>query len=70
MASVAFTPGARGLVSGGLDMILIYWDVSRLVGGPGSGRDSPGVLSARQGDGACTMNFTGHKVCAGRTAPG
>ena len=80
MHSVAFTPDARGLVSGGRDTMLKYWDVSRLVNGPGGGCNSPGALKhdslngkkdlgARQGDSACTMNFVGHKVCAGRTAP-
>ena len=68
--SVAFTPDARGLVSGSLDKTLKYWDVSRLVGGPddrptsfrASKRDS---LDGEQKVGCnhpCTMNFAGHKV--------
>jgi len=71
---VAFTPDARGLVSGSLDKTLKYWDVSRLANGSGAlkrdslgGEEDPGV---RQGDSACTMNFTGHKVCARRMALG
>lgn len=71
--SVAFTPDARGLVSGSLDKTLKYWDVSRLANGPGGRSNSPGVskrdpltgkkdIGTREGNSACTMNFTGHKV--------
>jgi len=78
---VAFTPDARGLMSGSLDKTLKYWDVSRLANGVGGRRNSPGALKrdslsgegdpgARHGGSACTMNFTGHTVCVGRTAPG
>ena len=73
MYSVAFTPDARGLVSGSLDKTLKYWDVSRLANGPGGRPNSPGGLKrdslngkkdigTREGNSACTMNFTGHKV--------
>ena len=73
--SVAFTPDERGLVSGSLDKTLKYWDVSRLVNGPGGRPNSPGAskrdsmngkkdVGTREGNSACTMNFTGHKVCA------
>ena len=72
--SVAFTPDARGLVSGSLDKTLKYWDVSRLVNGPGGRQNSPGAserdsmngkdVGAHEGNSACTMSFTGHKVCA------
>ena len=72
--SVAFTPDARGLVSGSLDKTLKYWDVSRLANGPGGRPNSPGAskrdslngkkdVGTREGNSACTMNFTGHKVC-------
>ena len=72
--SVAFTPDARGLVSGSLDKTLKYWDVSRLANGPGGRPNSPGGpkrdtlngkkdVGTREGNSACTMNFTGHKVC-------
>ena len=72
--SVAFTPDARGLVSGSLDKTLKYWDVSRLVNGPGGRPNSPGAsewdsmsgkkdVGAHEGNSACTMSFTGHKVC-------
>ena len=73
MYSVAFTPDARGLVSGSLDKTLKYWDVSRLANGPGGRPNSPGAskrdslkkdVSTREGNSACTMNFTGHKVWA------
>ena len=71
--SVAFTPDARGLVSGSLDKTLKYWDVSCLAKGPGGRPSSPGgserdTLSGKEEDGtrkgnnACTMNFIGHKV--------
>ena len=71
--SVAFTPDARGLVSGSLDKTLKYWDVSRLAGGPGGRPNSPGAskrdplngkkdIGTREGNSACTMNFTGHKA--------
>ena len=72
--SVAFTPDARGLVSGSLDKTLKYWDASRLVNGPGGRPNSPGAserdsmngkdVGAHEGNSACTMSFTGHKVCA------
>ena len=38
--SVAFTPDARGLVSGSLDKTLKYWDVARLASGTGNGNIS------------------------------
>ena len=71
--SVTFTPDGRGLVSGGQDKTLKYWDVSRLANGPG---DRPNSLFAsmrdclnrkkgagtREGISPCTMNFIGHKV--------
>jgi general transcriptional corepressor TUP1 len=38
--SVAFTPDARGLVSGSLDKTLKYWDVARLASGAGNGNVS------------------------------
>ena len=68
--SVAFTPDARGLVSGSLDKTLKYWDVSRLANGPGGRPNSPGpskrdALNGKKEVGnrsACTMDFTGHKV--------
>lgn len=68
--SVAFTPDARGLVSGSLDKTLKYWDVARLAGGPGGRPNSPGAskrdgLNGEKkigGNSACTMNFAGHKV--------
>ena len=44
--SVAFTPDARGLVSGSLDKTLKYWDVSRFVNGPG-GRKNSGWIKTR-----------------------
>jgi len=70
---VAFTPDGRGLVSGGQDKTLKYWDVSRLADGAG-GRQNPrgaserGTLDVkkdvgtREGNSACTMDFIGHKV--------
>ena len=72
--SVAFTPDERGLVSGSLDKTLKYWDVSRLVNGPGGRPNSPRAskrdsmngkkdAGTREGNSACTMNFIGHKVC-------
>ena len=71
--SVAFTPDARGLVSGSLDKTLKYWDVSRLANGPGGRPNSPGPskrdalngkkeVGGRGGNSSCTMDFTGHKV--------
>lgn len=76
--SVAFTPDARGLVSGSLDKTLKYWDVTRLASGAGNGRPNSPVPSSsarrdsinsgkkdvatKEGKSACTMNFTGHKV--------
>ena len=74
--SVAFTPDARGLVSGSLDKTLKYWDVSRLANGPGGRPNSPGAskrdtlngkkdIGTREGNSSCTMNFTGHKVRVG-----
>ena len=79
--SVAFTPDARGLVSGSLDKTLKYWDVSRLANGPGGRPNSPGVskrdslngkkdVGTREGNSACTMNFTGHKVGVELAEPG
>jgi len=76
--SVAFTPDARGLVSGSLDKTLKYWDVSRLANGPGGRPNSPSAskrdslngkkdVGTREGNSSCTMNFTGHKVCVGQT---
>ena len=70
MYSVAFTPDARGLVSGSFDKGLKCWDVSRLAGGQGGQQASPGAskrdpLSGKDnvGNGStCTMNLTGHKV--------
>jgi len=71
--SVAFTPDGRGLVSGSSDKALKYWDVSRLVNGPG-GRPNPQEVSkrgtlnekkdvgTREGNSTCTMDFIGHKV--------
>ena len=73
--SVAFTPDARGLVSGSLDKTLKYWDVSRLAGGPGGRPTSPGASKRDStngekkvgGNSSCIMNFAGHKV---RVEPG
>ena len=72
--SVAFTPDARGLVSGSWDKTLKYWDVSRLANGLGGRSNSPGAskrdfmngkdIGTHEGNSACTMNFTGHKVCS------
>ena len=73
---MAFTPDARGLVSGSLDKTLKYWDVSRLANGldgrpdPAGGPkrdplDEEKEVGSREGNSACTMNFTGHKVCIG-----
>lgn len=78
MYSVAFTPDARGLVSGSLDKTLKYWDVSRLAGGPGGRPNSPGgskrdSLNGEKkvgGNSACTMNFSGHKVGGRRLGMG
>ena len=75
MYSVAFTPDARGLVSGSLDKTLKYWDVSRLAGGPGGRPTSPGASKRDStngekkvgGNSSCIMNFAGHKV---RVEPG
>ena len=73
MEDVAFTPDGRGLVSGGGDNTLKYWDVSCLANGPG-GRQNPqgaserGTLDEKQDvdtckdNRACTMDFIGHKV--------
>ena len=70
--SVAFTPDARGLVSGSLDKTLKYWDVTRLTSGAGNGRPNSPVQSSGaridsinggKKDGSrssCTMK--GHKV--------
>ena len=68
--SVAFTPDARGLMSGSLDKRLKCWDVSRLAGGQGGQQASPGASKRdhlngkdKVGNGsACTMNLTGHEV--------
>ena len=78
MYSVAFTPDARGLVSGSLDKTLKYWDVSRLANGPGGRPNSPKRdsmngkkdVGSREGNSACTMNFTGHKVRREGVGPG
>ena len=74
LSSVAFTPDGRGLVSGSLDRTLKYWDISRLVSGPGDRPNSTGGskrdslngkkdVGTCEGYSACTMNFIGHKVC-------
>ena len=71
--SVAFTPDGRGLVSGGCDKTLKYWDVPNLANGPGSRQNSRGAskrdtldgeedVGTREGNSACTMDFIGHKV--------
>ena len=70
--SVAFTPDARGLVSGSFDNTLKYWDVSRLANGPGVRLDSPRApecdtldgeeVGTREGNSTYTMNFIGHRV--------
>ena len=71
--SVVFTPDGRGLVSGSSDNTLKYWDVSCLANGPGGQPNSPGTsmcdtldgkkdAGTREGNGACTMDFIGHKV--------
>ena len=73
MCSVAFIPDGRGLVSGGTDKTLKYWDVSHLANGPGDRPNSRGAskrdtlnweedVSTREGYSACTMDFIGHKV--------
>ena len=70
MHSVAFTPDARGLVSGSLDKRLKCWDVSRLAGGQGGQQVSPGASKRNPLNGkdevgngsACTMGLTGHRV--------
>jgi len=73
MGCVAFTPDGGGLVGGGSDERLKYWDISRLADGPG-GRPNPQWASkrdtlngkkdvgTREGNSPCTMNFIGHKV--------
>jgi len=71
--SVAFTPDGRGLVSGSEDETMKYWDVSHLANGPGGRQNSRGAsrrdtldgeedIGTREGNSACTMDFTGHKV--------
>jgi len=67
--SVAFTQDGKGLVSGGLDKTLKYWDVTGLMsvikgrkeGFNGSSTSgSEGLADGK--DSQCTMNFIGHKV--------
>jgi len=72
--SVAFTPDRHGLVSGGEDYTLKYWDISCLASRPGGRQNSPGApmrdtpdgkdASIHEGNSTCTMmDFIGHKVC-------
>jgi len=69
------TPDGRGLVSGGSDGTLKYWDVSRLANELGDRPNSLWALmrdtlngkkdvGTREGNSACTMNCIGHKVRA------
>ena len=66
--SVAFstTPDGKGLVSGILDKILKYWDVSDLVfgkgGSAGGSADGGYKTLSSVGGSKCTMDFKGHKV--------
>ena len=70
--SVTFSPDGRGLVSGGMDKTLKYWDVSRLANRPGGRPNSRRAskrdtldgkeVGTREGDSPCTMSFIGHKV--------
>lgn len=64
--SVVFTPDGRGVVSGSLDKTLKYWDVSGLATAKPKKEASAGGKDAPPAEklGQCTMNFTGHKVCA------
>jgi len=51
-------PDGKGLVSGSLDRILKFWDLS------GMGAVAKGKSDGKRDDKSspCTMNFTGHKV--------
>ena len=71
--SVVFTPDGRGLVSGSYDKTLKYWDISRLVNGPGDRPNFPEVskrdtlngkkdAGTQEDNSPCTVNFIGHKV--------
>ena len=71
MYGVAFTPDGRGLVSGSLDKMLKYWDISRLAGGPGGHQTSSGASKGGRsnrvkevdGNSVGAVDFAGTEVC-------